>query len=42
MINRLGKIAVAITIFIAASCGVGWVSYMALVALFLVYVLEIG
>jgi hypothetical protein len=38
------KIAIAITIFIAASYGEGWVAvnYMALVALFLVYLVAIG
>jgi len=42
MISRLAKIAVAITIFSAASYGEGWVNYMALVALFLVYLFAIG
>jgi len=40
--SQLMKVAIAITIFGAASYGEGWVNYMALVALFLVYLLEIG
>lgn len=42
MISRLVKIAIAIMIFSAASYGEGWVNYMALVALFLVYLVAIG
>lgn len=41
-LSRLAKIAIAITIFSAASYGEGWVSYMALAALFLVYLVAIG
>ena len=42
MISRLGKVAIAIMIFSAASYGEGWVNYMGLVALFLVYLIAIG
>ena len=42
LVSRLAKIAIAITIFSAASYGEGWVNYMALVALFLVYMVAIG
>ena len=40
--SQLVKMAIAIMIFGAASYGEGWVNYIALMALFLVYLLEIG
>jgi hypothetical protein len=42
IIRRLAKIAIAITIFGAATYGEGWVNYTALIALFLVYLIAIG
>ncbi|KAF8814025.1 hypothetical protein BYT27DRAFT_7180277 [Phlegmacium glaucopus] len=41
-LSKLAKIAIAITIFSAASYGEGWVNYIALAALFLVYLVAIG
>lgn len=42
ILSRLAKVAIAITIFSAASYGEGWINYLALAALFLVYLVAIA